>query len=380
MALALQGTEHCAVVYIDDILIFSTTREEHMQHLNLVFQRLQAYAYHVRLVKCEFLQEEVEFLGHKLSREGICTAPEKVRALQEWVTPLENTRQVKSFMGLAVWYRNFIPHLASIAAPLFTLMSTRKKFQWTEEAEEAVRGIKSLVSQAPILARWEEGLPTRVITDASKVGVGGVLEQNHDEGWCPVAFWSRKLRDPETRYSATDLEWLAAVTAVTRVWYWMLEHTPFELCSDHKALEQKLSKSRHDPPLNDRQARWVEAMLKFPYTFRWIKGESNPVADALSRYPVEANTVSILPVAHVGLWQRLKLAANHDPGYAKWVAQAEQPDTTLVLIKGLVYDPEGRLMVPDNDEIRTLIISENHDALLGGHFGSRKTQELVERS
>ena len=102
IVLALQGTEHCAVVYIDDILIFSTTREEHMQHLNLVFQQLQAHAYYVRLVKCEFFQEEVEFLGYKLSREGICTAPEKVRALQEWVTPLENTRQVKSFMGLTV--------------------------------------------------------------------------------------------------------------------------------------------------------------------------------------------------------------------------------------------------------------------------------------
>ena len=133
---------------------------------------------------------------------------------------------------------------------------------------------------------------------------------------------------------------------MTRVWYWMLEHTPFELCSDHKALEQKLSKSRHDPPLNDRQARWVEAMLKYPFTFRWIKGESNIVADALSRYPVECNHLSPVPVARIGLWQRLKLAAQDDSGYAKWLEQARQPNTTLVDLEGLVHDPEGRILVP----------------------------------
>ena len=104
MALALNGCEHCAVVYIDDILIFSRTREEHLEHLRTVFAKLEAHSYHVRLAKCEFLKEEVEFLGHRISSGGISTHPDKVKALVEWPAPLTNAKQVKSFMGLVVWY------------------------------------------------------------------------------------------------------------------------------------------------------------------------------------------------------------------------------------------------------------------------------------
>ena len=133
--------------------------------------------------------------------------------------------------------------------------------------------------------RWETNILTCVLTDASLVGIGAVLEWKHEDKWHPVAFWSPKLKDPETRYSATDRGWLAIVAAVTREWPWLLEATPFEIRSDHKALESKLCKARQDPPLNDRQARWIEAMMHFPYTFNWIKGETNVVTDALSRHP-----------------------------------------------------------------------------------------------
>ena len=121
------------------------------------------------------------------------------------------------FLGLVMWYRSFIPHLAIIAAPLFALTSTKSKFQWTPECGEAVERLKAIITSAPVFARWEGERDTRVVTDASKVGLGAVLEQRHAEGWRPIAFWSRKLRDPETRYSATDLEWMAVVNAVTKV-------------------------------------------------------------------------------------------------------------------------------------------------------------------
>ena len=379
MSRALVGCEHCAVVYIDDILIFSKTREEHLEHLRLVFQKLQDSAYHARLEKCEFLQEEVEFLGHRLSKGGISTHPDKVSALINWSAPLKSLAEVRSFMGLAVWYRSFIPHLATVAAPLFELMSIKKKFNWTEEAESAMKQIQMLVSSAPTLARWEDGRETRVITDASKVGIGAVLEQLHEADWRPIAFWSRKLKDAETRYSATDLEWLAAVTAVTRVWYWMLEAQPFTLCSDHKALERKLCKSMHDPPLNDRQSRWIEAMMKFPLTFQWIKGTSNPVADALSRYPAQANAVTVLNTKLVGIWRRLQIAAQDDPIYSKSRDLANDPDTNYSWWRGLVVDEAGRIVVPDDPELKTLLISENHDPTTAGHFGSEKTKELIER-
>ena len=294
MTQALNGLEHCAVVYIDDILIFSQNKEEHLRHLDAVFSALGNQHYHVRLPKCEFLQTEVKFLGHKLTQEGIHTQKDKVEALQGWKTPFTSAKQTKSFLGAMMWYKSYTPHFATIAAPLFALTSTRKKFVWNEECEQAVKQLKEALLRAPVLARWDRERETRVITDASKVGVGAVLEQKHDDGWRPIAFWSRKLRQPELNYSATDLEWLAVVCAVTRVWNWMLESRPFTIMSDHKALERKLHKSCHDPPINDRQARWIESMTPFPYTFQWVKGENNPVADALSRHPVTCHAVTIV--------------------------------------------------------------------------------------
>ena len=151
MTLALNGCEHCAVVYIDDVLIFSRTQEKYLEYLHLVFRKLQEYSYHVRLEKCEFLQTEVEFLGHRINHEGISTHPDKVDTLKRWPTPFSMLKEVKSFIDLVIWYRSFVPHLATIAKPLYDLISTKRKFEWTPEATNAAEDLKRLVSEAPIL-------------------------------------------------------------------------------------------------------------------------------------------------------------------------------------------------------------------------------------
>ena len=212
-----------------------------------------------------------------------------------------------------------------------------------------------------------------------KLGSVLYLEQQHGVDWRPIAYWSRKLRDPETRYSATDLEWLAVVAAVTRVWPWMLEGRPFTICSDHKALERKLHKSVHDPPLNDRQARWIESLAPFSYTFQWIKGESNPVADALSRNPATCCAVTVVHSLLAGLRKRIKYLAKDDPEYQGLVQQAKDHVNDMHNWHGLIVDGQGRIMVPADDEIRTLIISEAHDSPMAGHFGMDRTIELVQR-
>ena len=142
MTEALRGLDHCAVVYIDDILIFSQTKEEHLQHLRMVFEALKRHQYHIRLPKCEFLKEEVEFLGHKLNQKGISTQTEKVDSPQGWVTPFTTSKQIKSFLGAAAWYQSFIPHFATMAAPLYALTSTKRKFPWNDDCERAVQCIK----------------------------------------------------------------------------------------------------------------------------------------------------------------------------------------------------------------------------------------------
>ena len=153
MESTLADSGHCAVVYIDDILVFSCSRGDHLSHLATVFGKLASHSYHTRLPKCEFMKEEVEFLGHKLSKGGISTHPDKVKALTAWPMPLTTPSQVKSFLGLVMWYRSFIPHLSTIAAPLFALTSARKRFEWTLECAEAAARLQQAVTQAPVLVR-----------------------------------------------------------------------------------------------------------------------------------------------------------------------------------------------------------------------------------
>ena len=126
-----------------------------------------------------------------------------------------------------MWYKSFIPHVSTIAAPLFPLTSERKKFEWSDKATQAVEALKKAILEAPVLAKFDRDLQIRVTTDASAVGIGAVLEQKHGEQWRPVAFWSRKLKDAETRYSATDIEWLAVVDSITLTCWHFLEDIPF---------------------------------------------------------------------------------------------------------------------------------------------------------
>ena len=381
MSLALQGCEDCAIVYIDDILVYSQTHKQHLLHLERVFTCLEEHHYHVRLAKCQFLQQKVTFLGHTITPEGIQAADHRERTLQGFKTPFCRAKQVKSFLGLVMWYKTFIPHAATMAAPLFALTSSKKKFTWTKEAEQATKDLKEAICKAPTLMRYNAAAATRVTTDASTIGIGAALEQKIGESWRPIAFWSRKLRDAETRYSATDLEWLAVVEAVTRIWRHLLEDIPFIVRSDHQALQRKLHKATHDPPISARQARWIERLMPFALMFEYVKGGDNVVADALSRYPSpQLHTVTIISAQLSGILARMALAATSDPNYIRLVEQVRSgalPEYEIE--KGLVVTLEGIIVVPQDHQIRTLLLSEAHDSRLGGHFGAERTLEKMRR-
>ena len=381
MSFALRGCEDCAIVYIDDILIYSDSREDHLCHLDRVFACLQGQAYHVRLAKCQFLQATVTFLGHRITAQGIEASAAREETLEAFTTPLTRAKQVKSFLGLVMWYKAFIPHAATLAEPLFALTSTKKAFAWTSAAEEVVTTLKQAIVRAPVLARYDPALPTRVTTDASTVGIGAVLEQRHGGVWRPVAFWSRKLKDAETRYSATDLEWLAVVDTVTLVWRHFLEDLSFTLCTDHQALERKLHKSAHDPPVSARQARWIERLMPFALRYEYIKGTENVVADALSRHPrAHLNMATVISAQLAGLLQRMAMASEQDEAYAELKQKTERGEVPgYRLCRGLVQATEGEIVVPRDDAIRTLLLAEAHDSRMGGHFGGARTLEKMRR-
>ena len=242
--------------------------------------------------------------------------------------------------------------------------------------------LKEAVLAAPTLVRFDRSLPTRVTTDASTVGIGAVLEQLATSEWKPVAFWSRKLKDAETRYSVTDIEWLAVVEAVSLVWRHFLEDIPFVVRSDHKALERKLHKSAHDPPISGRQARWIERLMPFGLTFEYIPGEENIVADALSRYPhsITLNTTTVMHSKLAGILPRIKIAAEQDPVYQRVLQQVTNGTNTRYRIEdGILVLGESCVYIPEEDHLRTILLSEAHDTIFGGHFGIEKTLEKLKR-
>src|SRR5438105_5778201 len=261
------------VVYFDDILIYSKSHAEHIDHLRVVFNALRAARLFANLGKCIFCTDRVAFLGYVVTPQGIEVDDSKIEAMKSWPVP-ETITKVRSFLGLAGFYRRFVRDFSTIAAPLHELTKKGVSFYWGPAQEQAFELLKDKLTHAPLLQLPDFGKTFELECDASGVGLGGVLIQ---EGK-PVAYFSEKLSGPVLNYSTYDKELYALIRSL-ETWQHYLCPKEFIIHSDHESLKHIRSQSN----LNRRHAKWVEFIESFPYIIKYKKGKDNVIADALSR-------------------------------------------------------------------------------------------------
>ena len=382
MTVVLAPCAAFTIVYMDDVLIHSSSEQEHREHVDQVFAVLREKQLKVKQAKCEFFRQKISFLGHQVSGGQITMDEGKRVAIVRWKSLLFDARQVRQFVGLASYYRTFIPKFSTIMEPLTTLTRKRSKFAWTWEAEQAMRQIQELMEQVSICWVWNEERQTRVVTDASGVGIGAILEQwNTEQGaWVMVAAWSRILTPCQRRYSVTDKEWLAVVDCVTRVWkHWLLGRE-FEVLTDHAPLRQLLTTKGED--FTYRQLRWFEKLEPYSFRVQYIKGSDNKVADALSRTP----SFQISAVENAASEPKLddeafSKAVQTDSDY-KEVLHDRELCAQLQLTRhelGLLQRADGTIWVPDDPVLRYKIVLEAHEPPFSGHFGRTRTEAEVRK-
>ena len=275
--------------YIDDIIIHSKTTEEHVQHVRAVMQRLREGNMYVKNSKAKLFRTSVNFLGHLLSADGVAPQTQKIEAVAQWPAP-KNVTEVRSFLGLASFYRKFVSQFAAIATPLHRLTRADEPWQWRMDHEDkAFRMLKEALTTAPLLvlpdveAAMSGRAPYLVQVDASLMAWGAVLMQDQGLGYQPIAFVSKSFNDAQVNYSATERELQALVSCTCKEFRHFLWGMDYRLQGDHRPLTWLLDPRRE---LSRRQARWItELMENNVPAMTWVPGKQLVVPDALSRRP-----------------------------------------------------------------------------------------------
>ena len=268
-------------VYIDDVIIFSKTFEEHCEHVKAVLKALEEANLRAKASKCSWFQSEVEYLGHRLSKDGIAPLPTKTEAIRN-MKPPSNVALLRSFLGMANYYREFVRDYAIIASPLFKLLKKDQRFLWEHDQEVAFNKIKKGICDAVPLAFpvFEKDVPFILITDASNHGMGAVLKQVVNGDHRTIAFWSSGFDTvAQSNYCATDREMLAILRAVMHFRF-LLDGCKVEVYTDHQALVN-IFKSMEFPM--GMRGRWLAKLQMFNLEVKYLKGKDNEIADHLSR-------------------------------------------------------------------------------------------------
>ena len=277
---AILGDLPFCYVYLDDILVFSSSPEEHMVHLRQIFDLLAENGLVVNRAKCVLGVKELDFLGFHVNNDGIVPLPDKVDAIRA-TKPPTSIKELQRFLGMVGYYRRNIKSAAHHLDHLYeALVGNPKKLDWTQDRESSFQAIKEALAKAAMLHHPRPNATLALTTDASKIAMGGVLEQRGPKGWEPLAFFSARLRGTQREWPPFDRELLAAFRSI-RHFRHLLEGRTFTLYTDHQSLIPALSKKAE--PHTARQTYQLSNIAEFTTDIRYLRGKANVVADALSR-------------------------------------------------------------------------------------------------
>ncbi len=404
-------------IYLDDILIFSESYEAHKIHLRKTLQLLRDNKLYAKLSKCEFLKPELKFLGNIVGRNGVRMDPAKIAVVKDWPTP-KSIKELRSFLGLANYFRRYIQGYSSLVAPLTALLKQDRiaATDWTDEHQRTFEHVKELLTTAPVLTLPDPSKPFTIISDASVNGTGAVLLQNDKV----CAYTSKKFTAAEYNYTTTEQELLGIIHALQE-WRCYLEGGPESLLiTDHHPLVYL----QDQPQLSRRQARWLQFLARFNLKWEYRPGRTN-VADPISRNPALLAVVTRAETAA----QRQASAIPHaqSPGSTSDAPRPQDKDgqqraactkqqtaphrlpagtsdmqndlKAMILagygtdqyfkdkrhLKQLAKDADGfwlkkgKIVVPNIAVLKQLIMREAHDAQYSGHVGQTRTYENIIR-
>lgn len=376
-----------ALVYMDDVLVPARSFEEGMSRLEEVLTLLKKGGLTLKLAKCKFFYDSIDFLGFQIGAGGIQPGIRKTDAISKFPVP-KTQHELRQFLGLASFFRRFVRGFAIMAGPLTDLLRKDAEWTWGAQQDESFQKLKSVLTTRPVLALYDPKRETQVHTDASKHGVAGILLQKGDDGLLkPVSFFSRKTTPDEQKYHSFELETLAVVSALNRFRVYLIG-MPFKVLTDCNALRTTLTKKDLIP----RIARWWVQLQEFDCEIEYRPGTRMQHVDALSRNPVEEAVEEhhVLDVLNVGT--------------EDWIATVQSSDSEVVRIKEILTDPDSvkvmdilknyklkngkvyRIMGEGDNDIRWLvpkgvrwqIAKMNHDDV--GHFSFEKTLTRIKQA
>ena len=381
--------DECIITYVDDIVIYSKTPEEHLIHLEKVLKRLQEHTLFVKESKCSFGVDATEFCGTGISQYGICLDQGKLEPLFAHRQP-KNVKDIQSFLGLCNWFRDFIPEFAETALPLSELTKKSTPWCWSEREQCTVMLLLFRIVNAPCLRYFDDSLETHLYTDASKFGIGGWIGQVHADGIHPVVFWSRKLTPQEVNYPTHERELLALVKMCAKYRH-LLVGRKVVAHTDHAALVHLNSQ----PNLSQRQIRWVESLQDYTLAINYLPGESNQLADLLSRnrsfapicgkckHQVEFDSIDLCKhedgeMPQNFLEEKLRIFfKQHKPSIAY---KGNSLEKNWSFHNGLYYYGIKRLYIPNLDDLRISLLFDHHDIPTAGHQGFSRTLDSLKKN